>query len=110
MKHLTVMNMSNRRMDKSRICGAKPPERRQGGCLTVSLFNGRVCSQIRALSRQRSRKSSTVGYSAVCEALTELGPGRNKGNSGDSFKLPLPVSPAPHPRALQDMLITFCVL
>src|SRR5690625_1550739 len=107
MKHLTVMNMSNRRMDKSRICGAKPPERRQGGCLTVSLFNGRVCSQIRALSRQRSRKSSTVGYSAVCEALTEMGPGRNKGNSGVSVKPPLPVSPAAQPRAFQEFLVTF---
>src|SRR5690625_7130583 len=56
------------------------------GCTAVSPFNGRVCLQTRALSSQRSRKSSTVGYSTVCEAFTETGPNHHEGNSGVSVK------------------------
>ena len=65
---------------------ANPPERRLCGCLTVSLFNRRICKQIRALSRQRSHKSLIVGYSTVTKALTQTGPGHYEGNSGVSVK------------------------
>src|SRR5690625_6554730 len=80
------MNVCFRWLDKARICGANPPERRLCGCLTVSLFNRRICKKIRALSRQRSHKSLIVGYSTVTKALTQTGPGHYEGNSGVSVK------------------------
>src|SRR5690625_6994645 len=73
-----VQNAWFRYLDRARICGANPPERRLCGCLTVSLFNGRVCLQTRALSRQQSRKPSTVGYSVISEAFTQTGPGQDR--------------------------------
>ena len=82
----TVMNVCFRWLDKARICGANPPERRLCGCLTVSLFNGRICLQIRAVSRQRNRKSLIVGYSRLSEVFTQTGPGHHEGNSGVSVK------------------------
>src|SRR5690625_5993762 len=77
----TAMNVCFRWLDKARICGANPPERKLCGCLTVSLFNRRICKQIRALLRQRSLQTRTVGYSTISEALTETGPGHHEGRS-----------------------------
>jgi len=58
----------------------------------VSLFNGRVCLQIRALPRQRNRRSLIVGYSVISEAFTETGPSYYEGSSGVSVKPPPLVS------------------
>src|SRR5690625_2986052 len=99
----TVMNVCFRWLDKVRICEANPPERRLGGCLTVSPFNGRIRLQIRALSRQRSQKSLIVGYSLASEALTETGPSYHEGTCGVSVKPPLPVSPAAKPRLCRNL-------
>src|SRR5690625_4055207 len=103
----TAMNVCFRWLDKARICGANPPERKLCGCLTVSLFNRRICKQIRALLRQRSLQIRTVGYSTISEALTQTGPGHHEGNSGVSVKPPLPINPAAQPRACQEFLVTF---
>src|SRR5690625_3917072 len=46
----------------------------------------RICWQIRALSRQRSLQTRTVGYSTGSDAFTETGPGHHEGNSGVSVK------------------------
>jgi len=67
----------------------------------------RICKQIRALSRQQSLQTRTVGYSAVSEVITQTGPGHHEGNSGVSVKLPLLVSPVAQPRACQEFLVTF---
>src|SRR5690625_2283084 len=99
--------LRDRKRDEARICGANPPKRRLCGCLTVSLFNGRVCLQTRALSRQQSRKPSTVGYSVISEAFTQTGPGHHESNSGVSVKPSPLVSPAAQPRACQEFLVTF---
>src|SRR5690625_2754250 len=94
----TVMNVCFRWLDKARICEANPPERKLCGCLMASLFNGRICLQIRAVSRQRNRKSLIAGCSTVTKALIQTGPGHHEGTSGVFVKLPLPVSLAARPR------------
>src|SRR5690625_5022204 len=53
-------------------------------------------------------RPSTVGYSAVSEALTQTGPSPHEGNSGVSVKPPLPVSPAAQPRAFKGIFGYFC--
>src|SRR5690625_7976949 len=98
----TVMNVCFRWLDKARICGANPPERKLCGCLMVSLFNGRVCLQIRALPRQRNRRSLIVGYSVISEAFTETGPSYYEGSSGVSVKPAPPGTQVPRLRAVSS--------
>src|SRR5690625_5592124 len=97
-----VGNAWFRWLDKARICEANPSMDNSAVIQPNKPSIWRICKQIRALSRQRSRKSSTVGYSTVSEALTETGPGHHEGNSGVSVKPPLLVSPAAQPRLCRN--------